>query len=343
MASRPAAVRVSSDKTARPPQQQEQYEQYAPPPGPPPTLGTAGSPAKTANNSDDYAPPPGPPPGQHDWQSAVPDTALFPPPPAVFETWERSPANNASAAESEAGAAWCREHELQLPSAASADLTADPWARQVVAAHDTGLIRPPGFCGSLQRLRPGVWAVQTTRAAADTCLLGYPALYAPSLHSPLLSSTGQTAYYEVFVRPDSRDDEIGLALGMAALPYPAFRLPGWHRGSLAVHGDDGHRYVVDDLGGRSFTRPFRRGDTYGLGMRFVPATTTTGRSIDVEVFFTRNGTIDGRWDLHEEVDANCAADLTGLEGFHNISAAIGTFDAVSFEVRFDPALWAYKG
>jgi hypothetical protein len=31
-----------------------------------------------------------------------------------------------------------------------------------------------------------------------------------------------------------------------------------------------------------------------------------------------------------------------MEGFHDISIAIGTYDGLSFEVIMDPAQWMYK-
>ena len=360
-----------AQQTYAPPDGLPPSQTYAPPPGPPPShalaeLDTVGPPpgppppkagAQELPAADDYTrPPPGPPPShhhadkdkaaasQHDWQSVVPDTSLFPPPPDIFSGFDRSPANNATEAEAAAGTAWCDAHPLAPP----ADL--DGPALGALEYHNIRLLPPPGgpaaFRGALTWQRSGVWAVRSDPAAPDACLIGYPPLYAVRRHSPLATGPGAagsaTAYYEVRVRPDSRPAETSLALGFAALPYPGFRLPGWHRGSLAVHGDDGHRYVNDVWGGHAFTAPFRPGDTYGLGMRLTTTAGGGGR-IDVEVFFTRNGAVDGRWNLHEETDAVQDLPVTGLEGFHDLSCAIGMFDAVSFEVIFDPSLWAYKG
>jgi hypothetical protein len=283
-------------------------------------------------------PPPGPPPSQnqkplHDWEAVVPDTSLFPPPPAFFGGHDRSPANNATEAEAEAGEAWCRQHPLcpPLPQLDGPSLGA-------LEYHNIRLMEPEGFRGTLTWQSPGLWKGSTLKDARDSCIIGYPPLYCASLHSPLHSKTPRTAYYEVRVLPDSRARETSLALGFSALPYPSFRLPGWHRGSLAVHGDDGHRYVNDMWGGRSFTGPFSRGNTYGIGIRFSPE---DGR-IRTSVFFTVNGKEAGGWDLHEETDAQTDRTVVGLEGFHDLSCAIGTFDATSFEVVFEPSLWAYK-
>jgi hypothetical protein len=120
-----------------------------------------------------------------------------------------------------------------------------------------------------------------------------------------------------------------------------------------VHGDDGHRYVNDKWGGRDFTRPFRRGETIGIGMTFMwkpkvgdqpPAYDKPSAAdlMDVEVFFTRDGKREGGWDVHEELDAQEDLPITGLEGAHDLYAAMGTFDAVDFEVLFAPEDWLYK-
>ncbi|KAL8295147.1 hypothetical protein RB600_000900 [Gaeumannomyces tritici] len=319
---------------------------HAPPPGP----------------ADYTAPPPGPPPAQqqqqqqqqppppqHNWQAVVPDTSLFPPPPDVFSSWERSPANNATEEEMEAGEAWCAQHPLCPP----VDLNQDPDGRAALAAHNPRLMRPQGFNGDVAWAAPGVWRVRTAHErCSDTTVCAYPPLYCAREHSPRLfaySSSGgkevgrraRTVYYEVQVLPDSRPEEASLSIGFAALPYPPFRLPGWHRGSVAVHGDDGHRYTSDLGGGRSFAEPFRRGDRYGVGITFTAL--PDSERLGAEVFFTHNGALAGSWDLHEETDADQSSGLFGLEGHHDLSCAIGTFNRVSFEVIFDPARWMYQG
>jgi hypothetical protein len=274
---------------------------------------------------------------KHDWETLVPDTSLFPPPPDLFSGWDRSPASNATEAEAEAGERWCAQHPLTAP------LALDEAAAEAQRSHRIRLMLPQtGFRGKLDWTPTGIWAGKTESSAADSCIIGYPPMYAAELDSPL--QTGRppkTIYYEVRIRDDSRADEVSLAIGYTALPYPSFRLPGWHRGSLAVHGDDGHRYINDRWGGKSFTQPIRRGETVGLGMTFNKAADNSGR-IDVGVFFTRQGKVDGRWDLHEETDAEQDLPVTGLEGFHDLSCAIGSFNKVSFEVIFDPHKWLYK-
>ena len=68
----------------------------------------------------------------------------------------------------------------------------------------------------------------------------------------------------------------------------------------------------------------------------------TGGKLDVNVFFTREGRITEQWDLHEEGDAEQDLPVTGLEGFHDLSCAIGTYSAVEFEAVFEPSRWKFR-
>lgn len=327
---------------------------YAPPPGPPPSKGGQSSAA------DDFAPPPDPPPdhsasgGQpsqpklHNWEEAVPDTSLFPPPPAFFSGFDRSPAHNATEAEANAGEAWCEAHPMAPPQ------PLDDAALVALRDSNFRLIPPAGYAGELTWLGKGRWKGRSVRGSRDSCIVAYPPIYSVRIHSPIASGGGgrKLLYFEVKIAPKApssgwhlgaghNSDEVTLALGYVVLPYPGFRLPGWHRGSLAVHGDDGHRYVNDLWGGNSFTAPFRKGETIGLGMELT-AEPGSGR-IEVSVFLTRNGREDNRWDLHMEVDNERERPVTGLEGYHDLSAAIGTFEETEWECVMDPEGWAWQG
>lgn len=300
----------------------------APPSGPPPAW----------KQEDDYAlPPPGPPPSkpQHDWETLVPDTALFPPPPDLFSGFTTSPTSNATEAEAEAGERWCAQHALSAP------LDLEP---HVLEGRKTGSIRliaPEGgvFRGKIDWVGDGVWKGKTDRKGGDTCLIAYPPLYAVKADSPFVTGmVNKTIYYEVKVGNDN-PKEVTLALGYTALPYPNNRMPGWHRGSLAVHGDDGHKYINDRWGGKTFTEPMKRGETYGIGMVF----TAHSGTMKTDIFYTRQGREVGRWNLHEETDAEEDLPVTGLEGYHDLSCAVGTYQETSFEVIFNPAKWLYQG
>jgi hypothetical protein len=148
--------------------------------------------------------------------------------------------------------------------------------------------------------------------------------------------------------------EVSLAIGFTAPPYPTFRLPGWHRASLAVHGDDGSRFINDRWGDKDFTSPLKPGETLGIGMRLmkrdldalpmyeeVQARTEAMAPIDVEIFFTREGRKAEGWNLHEEGDSEQDLPVRGLEGMNDLYAAVGVFEKVEFEIVFNPADWMY--
>lgn len=355
-----------------PPSQQQNQYQYAPPPGPPPThqqqgeyAPPSGPPPFNQQQQGDYAPPSGPPPSHQDqayyappskpeavghgqyapplgpppsqskpkeaWEIAVPDTSLFPPPPAIFSGFERSPTSNATEEEANAGEAWCVQYPMVQP------MTLDHPGHVALESGNIRLMEPPGFNGKLNWLSPGHWEGHTKKNTPDRCIIGYPPLYVVTQHDPLRFGKPKTVYYEVKLAHDSPN--VFLGLGFTALPYPSFRMPGWHRGSLAIHGDDGHKYINDRWGGKDFTAEFRRGETYGIGMTFRAV---GGPKPQVDIFFTRNGTMTGGWALHEETDAIEDLPVTGLEGLHDLSCAIGTYDAVKFEVIFEPSKWLHN-
>ncbi|KHN98897.1 uncharacterized protein MAM_03359 [Metarhizium album ARSEF 1941] len=317
-------------------------QQHAPPARPPPSQ-QHGAASPASGQGEDWAvpPPPEAPSSrvkpQHDWEAAVPDTSLLPPPPDIFSGHDSSPVNNASEAEAEAGEAWCARRPLGRP------VHLDAASKTALDENDLDLRKPDGFAGKLSRSRPGHWSVSIQKGASYKCIIGHPPVY--------LARCGRgqpkTIYYEVKLGPGSKSANV--AVGFAALPYPtSFRLPGWHRGSLAVHGDDGRKYVNDRWGGKDFTRPFVAGETLGVGMTFTPMAmaTATGTPrpphVSVSVFLTRDGVRAGAWDLHEETDSKQDLPVTGLEGFHDLCCAVGVFDGAELDVVFDPARWKYR-
>ncbi|TAQ86187.1 hypothetical protein B7494_g5489 [Chlorociboria aeruginascens] len=357
-----ASVKMPQNEYAAPPgpPPSHQSQSYEPPSGPPPSRNFYNTPLGPPPNHkfsaptgpppgrEEYAPPPGPPPTQvpyHDWQTAVPDTSLLPPPPSLGN--QRSSTNNATEQQAEQGEAWCNQHPMAAPVQFPHD------ALMAIYRGEIGVIKPRVYNGDLTRPRQGIWAGRTKASSPDSCISSAIPLYSVFAHSPLRNRTSKTIYYEVKVSPKNRR-EVSLALGFSAPPYPTFRLPGWHRGSLAVHGDDGSKYVNDKWGGKDFTKPFKPGDTLGIGMIFTardlnappayndgPARTTVNSPIDVEIIFTRNGRKDGEWNLHEEGDAKEDLPVRGLEGMHDLYATIGTFENVEFEIIFNEAEWMY--
>jgi hypothetical protein len=334
---RPASIRSSKGTTSKMPQ--SSVPDYAPPSGPPPSH---------QQEAPAYDAPSGPPPAkkQHDWESAVPDTSLLPPPPSMG--YERSK-NNAAEDDAVRGENFCKDNPLSPPQALSS---------QALEAIDTGNIalqRPPEFAGELKQSSSGVWRAKV-RKGRDSSLLSALPLYVVDAHHPAHTKRSKTVYYEVKIL--SKAPEVTLALGYVARPYPSFRLPGWERASLGVHGDDGRKFVNDKWGGKDFVEPFKSGDVLGIGMIFSPGAGTQGyvdvtaqpgsggvaaaAEVKTEIFFTRNGDRVGGWDLHEESDAQEDLSVWGLEGSHDLFAAIGSFDSVEFDVLFDQRKWAYS-
>jgi len=318
---------------------------YSAPSGPPPTRSNddyrvpSGPPPN--QSVDDYAPPSGPPPNQepyHDWQTAVPDTSLLPPPPSFFSGNQRSRTNNATEVQAEQGEAWCQSNPMTAP----ADYPEA--ALEAMASGQVGVMKPRSYAGALDRLRPGVWAGKTKNSCPDSCITSSIPLYSVLAHSPLRTGKRRTIYYEVRIDRRNRK-EVSLAIGFSAPPYPTFRLPGWHRGSLAVHGDDGSKFINDRWGGKDFTTPFKPGEVIGLGMSFEAAPPGYGgekpKEIEVEIFLTRDGVKAGGWNLHEEGDAVEDLPVTGLEGLNDLCATVGVFEGVDFEIVFNSGEWLY--
>ncbi len=295
-----------------------EQEEYAAPPGP-----------RLSHRKDDPEPPPYDP-----WLS-VPDSTLLRPPPPISEVL--SPTANADYDDAARAQAWCRQNPLWRPQLHSqqnlrriadgaVQLTAPPSANRTV---------------SIRQIGHGQTHIRTTPKCTDSIFLSDLPVYAASTQSPT------TIYFEIKVLSvcsESRrgDTDAGIAIGLLAPPYPSWRLPGWERASLGVHGDDGRRYVDNAYGGPEFTQSFRTGDVVGMGMTFPPPLCQGGKK-RVKVFFTRNGKPDGDWDLHEERDsAQDGGDVTGLKGEHDILAAVGCFGGVEFETKFRRDLWMYR-
>ena len=355
----PASLRTAKmppNEQYTPPSYPPPSQSYIPPPGPPPSHSEYAAPAGPPPSHSEYTPPPGPPPSHtdytkppstqepyHDWQTAVPDTSLLPPPPSVGN--QQSSTNNATEQQAEQGESWCHANPLLGPVYLPQE------ALFALQKGEIGVMKPRSYAGQLDRPRPGVWAGKTKLNCPDSCIMSTIPLYSVNAHSPLTAGQKKTIYYEVRISKKNRR-EVSLALGFTAPPYPTFRLPGWHRGSLAVHGDDGSKFINDRWGGKDFTSPFRPGETIGLGMSFAKrdlssppsygqAQTEVQNPINVEVFLTRDGSVTGGWNLHEEGDSVEDLPVTGLEGYHDLMAAVGTFDGVEFEIVFAEREWMF--
>ncbi|ERF70809.1 hypothetical protein EPUS_02331 [Endocarpon pusillum Z07020] len=326
------------DPPAGPPPSHMRSTEYEPPPGPPP--------GQYSKATDTFAPPSGPPPRQtnatednpppyHDW-TVIPDTALLPPPPAIH--YECS-ANNASWDDAARAHDWCRQNPLYSPS------KPHPSLYNAVQNGDISLQKPQEFKGDLTQRGKGQWKATTKFSCTDCIFLSTLPLYFAVEDSPLMTGRSKTIYFEVRLLATGGNiarQAAGVAVGFCAKPYPSWRLPGWQRASLGVHGDDGRRFVNDPNGGVDFTRPFKPGETVGIGMKFSIAPNVQGHGkAHAEVFFTRDGKRDEGWQVDEERDRESDSVL-GLEGGMDLYAAVGMFGAVDFEVQFAPGGWLYQ-
>lgn len=113
------------------------------------------------------------------------------------------------------------------------------------------------------------------------------------------------------------DSNASVCIGLVALPYPtAYRLPGWHRRSCALHSDDGNIFIENPNGGVPFSPALVTGDVVGMLVD------------ENQVSYTLNGRIIGK-----------AFDLAIFQPRNDtdIFAAIGVFGHVSCSVSFpDP-------
>ena len=321
-------------------------QEYTAPPGPPPNYRT-----EPVSDLNEYAPPPGPPPSQkipdydpppyHDW-TVVPDTSSLPPPPSIGH--DLSPSGNADSYEADRAHAWCKVNGIMMPHQPTQDQV------NLVAAGRLGLVRPQEYDGLLRISTPGRWSGSTRPGSRDCCLLTNYPLYFAYADSPLSTRKEKTVYFEMKLKSLGKargGDQSSLAIGFSTVPYPPWRMPGWERGSLAVHSDDGRRYVNDTWGGKDFVAPFQIGETIGLGIRLnapsaPPEYGTVARPLEVYVFLTRNGReIDG-WNIHEQLDASNDKDIEGLDGNYDLYGALGVFGGAEFDVVFQRQDWLWR-
>ena len=275
---------------------------------------------------------------------SIPDTALLPPPPSMGHDYGSK--SNADLDDANRAHQWCKAHPLIKPHAPT------PTQTQAVRSGDVRVMKSPEFRGDLVMFDVGTWSASTRAGATDACLITSAPLYFALADLPLPGQK-KTIYFEISIRSLGRGqkgEECSIAIGYCAIPYPTWRMPGWERGSLAVHSDDGRRYVNDPWGGKDFTEPMKTGDIVGLGVTFTrpkasPSHEHEGAdaatAMAAEAFFTRNGQKDGSWDLNEELDARTDLDIDGLDGTYDLFAAVGVFGGAEFDIKFKRDTWLW--
>jgi hypothetical protein len=303
-------------------------------------------PANSSHHAADIDPPP-------------PD---YPPPPGFSHDY--SSGANATASEADNAAHWCRAYPLTAPFPLA------PHLLRIIHSHQHTLLTPPRFKGSVSLVNASTssWRVESYRGCKDTLIQTTIPAYATLSDSPLVTERPRTIYFEIrilrlgastsstgpghahrltsmFSRAlHAADEECGVAIGFFAPPYPPFRLPGWQRGSVAIHSDDGRRYVSNPEGGVDCTTPFKVGETIGVGISFNMAAYIAGRApkLEVDVVVTKDGRRIGGWNLERQGDA-AVEKLEGLRGEMDLFPAIGVFGETEIEVNFGETTWLYRG
>ncbi|CUS14567.1 unnamed protein product [Tuber aestivum] len=260
-----------------------------------------------------------------------------PPPPPVI-SHDTSPTSNAHTNLADSGYTFCRQNPLVPPQ----QLTTV--SLREISRGALTLIIPPyntyrNHLEVSQNPKTSLPIVSSTPNCPDTTLLSSRPLYAAGYHHPANTHLPKRIYFEIRILSlPPRVQDAAVAIGFAVKPYPHFRLPGWHRGSIGVHGDDGRRYCDDSYGGNDFVEGgWAVGERVGIGMSFGtgPVGTRGG-----EVWFTRNEERAGGWWLDEEVDSARDRDPTfGLDGGWDVYAALGIWGGgVQVEVlKFESA------
>ncbi|PYH42173.1 SSH4 family protein [Aspergillus saccharolyticus JOP 1030-1] len=296
----------------------------------PPTYACA-----VASSLADRGPEPSRPP-YHSWQEFFVEADGLPPPPAAG--FLNSSTGNASSHDALRAHEFCNAYPLQPPVEPS------PATYEAVEQFDLIPVQPSKFHGIVRVAPRGHWAGSTDPRNRDSILTTNLPLYFALVDSPLRTNKTKLIYFEVkFLghggRSNSRFVESsGFSIGYVAKPYPSWRSPGWERGSLGIFSDDGCRFVNDSWGGKTFTSEFRQGQTVGLGMVFPRS--CERNSLDVSVFFTRDGDEVGAWDLAEERDEDSGG-VQKLEGNFDLYGAVGLFGVVDIAVEFNPTAWLW--
>lgn len=300
----------------------------------------------------------------------------YPPPPGIAHPF--STGANATLADADRALAWCQRYPLTPPARFSAEQL-----RLIAATQQPLLAGNPNLDGAIRLLgaRTNSWLLTARPGCRDALVQAALPSYSALAHRPREGGVARI-YFEVSIvrlgstdlarddkaaekphhhlgglfhhshhahaEPPREAEQSGVALGFVAPPYPPFRLPGWQRGSLAVHSDDGRRYVANENGGVDFAAPFRVGETVGLGVEFrappsahYAAGGGAGPGLAARVIFTREGRVAGGWDLAQDTDAG-AERIEGLVGERDLFAAVGVFGALEVEVVLGEEGWRFR-
>ena len=101
------------------------------------------------------------------------------------------------------------------------------------------------------------------------------------------------------------------------------------------------------------TGAFEPGQRLGIGLNYAISnciqqsednrvSTDSPSSIDIEVFITRDGKKIGGWKLCDQLKESEGLSFEGLEGRHDLYAAVGTFGEANVDILFKEKNWSFK-
>ena len=177
-------------------------------------------------------------------------------------------------------------------------------------------------------------------------------MYSAKIDSPLVTGKPYTVYFEGEITGDS-EDAIRLALGFIAGEDAVSKMPGCERWSLGVQCSEGRLFVNGNAVENVHTGGFEPGQQLGIGLKYAVSNqvqqTEDSRvsvappsSIDGEVFITRDGKKIGSWRLCELLRDSGNLSFEGLEGQHDLYAAVGTSGEANVDILFDEEYWLFK-
>jgi hypothetical protein len=161
-------------------------------------------------------------------------------------------------------------------------------------------------------------------------------------------------YVEVENRPRHGEDAIEcLMLGFVAGGDRVSKMPGKEQWSIGVQCFDGMLYLNGSVADTIMTRGFKPGQRIGIGLDFAVgdyggrqtednvSTGATSSSIVVEVFVTSDGERIWSRRMHELLKRHEGLSDKGLEGRHDLYAAVGTMGEANVDVSLEKEHWKY--
>ena len=171
--------------------------------------------------------------------------------PAREESHYQGKLRDASFHDFEEGITFCQRNPIFPP------LEITPQLRQFVTGLDAYTFLPNFYFHGKIKERHGLVHVQTESSQLDCSVVSnLPILFANARH------LGEGVYLELHITSLRKNGIV--SFGLAQVPYPPFRQPGWNRSSCAVFSDDGRKFFEDGYGGREYTSPICAGDVISL-------------------------------------------------------------------------------